>query len=550
MLTIKKQHLLTKMFTISQISPLSISQKRISFSTEKQPKSHIYNENTERKSSLNTRLILKKPIETLIKEGFFIKSVKNSTFYEKSMVIKNNDLKNKTFSSLKYQQSESSNTKQRIDDLLNDSKQLIKQGSKLLINSKKPETIKKNEPCSAQTPVHKHPHKENNGFASACEETPKKKNNIQEFQRLENKLKELENKISLLKSKRTENASSSAAKPQVYNPSTAEKQIAKAEGSTNNENYTNILQSIVTQVQPHSILPKNRYFDPDINEKFQPFQQTQPMDPSSERCSPTNHKENWRYFIDSVIEAYSSPTASKRELWLDYFSQTVQCMHFLRTMEPIPLEISQQKFLCLPKSMNDYRKKTLVFDLDETLVHCNERVEIRSDVVLTVNFGNGNSIDAGVNIRPFARECLEELAKYYEIMVFTASNENYAQSVVNFLDPRHEIIQYFLSREQCILTKEGLFIKDLRVIGNRNIEDIILVDNAAYSFALQINNGIPILPFYDDKSDRELVYLTKFLINLVNCTNVRHKLKEYFKIERYVETRDSLELVRRLFRNN
>lgn len=543
------------MLTLSQLSPLSVSQKRISFSTEKQPRAQIYSENTERKSSLNTRLILKKPIEALIKEGFFVKSVKNSTFYENSAVNRNNDLKNKTFSSLSPQQEEPSNTKQRIDDLLNDSKQLIKQGSKLLINSKKPEIIKK-DACSAQNPLNKQIQNENKGFTSACVETPVKKNNIQEFQRLENKLKELESKISLLKTKRAEKVekaektSSSATKPKVYNPSTEEKPIAKAQTSTNSDNYTNILQNIVTQVQPHSILPKNRYFDPDINEKFQPFQQIQSINPSSERCSPTACKEDRKYFIDSVIEAYSSPTASKRELWLDYFSQTVQCMHFLRTMEPIPLEISQQKFLSLPKTSHDYRKKTLVFDLDETLVHCNEHVEVRSDIVIAVKFGNGTCIDAGINIRPFARECLEELAKYYEIMVFTASNENYAQSVVDFLDPKHEIIQYFLSREQCILTKDGLFIKDLRVIGNRNIEDIILVDNAAYSFALQINNGIPILPFYDDKSDRELVHLTRFLIKLASCPNVRNKLKEYFKIERYVETRDSLELVKKLFRNN
>ena len=41
----------------------------------------------------------------------------------------------------------------------------------------------------------------------------------------------------------------------------------------------------------------------------------------------------------------------------------------------------------------------------------------------------------------------------------------------------------------------------MRVLKNRNIENILLVDNAAYSYFYQLDNGIPIIPFYDDKSD-------------------------------------------------
>jgi CTD small phosphatase-like protein 2 len=30
---------------------------------------------------------------------------------------------------------------------------------------------------------------------------------------------------------------------------------------------------------------------------------------------------------------------------------------------------------------------------------------------------------------------------------------------------------------------------------------MVLVDNAAYSYIFQLDNGIPIIPFYDSKSD-------------------------------------------------
>jgi len=37
---------------------------------------------------------------------------------------------------------------------------------------------------------------------------------------------------------------------------------------------------------------------------------------------------------------------------------------------------------------------------------------------------------------------------------------------------------------------------------------MVLVDNAVYSFGYQLENGIPIIPFYDDKEDEELLHLS------------------------------------------
>ena len=56
-------------------------------------------------------------------------------------------------------------------------------------------------------------------------------------------------------------------------------------------------------------------------------------------------------------------------------------------------------------------------------------------------------------------------------------------------------------------TEEGVYIKDLRIIKNRNLKDIVIIDNAVYSFGFQLDNGIPILPFYEDKSDEEMLHL-------------------------------------------
>ena len=43
----------------------------------------------------------------------------------------------------------------------------------------------------------------------------------------------------------------------------------------------------------------------------------------------------------------------------------------------------------LPKSTH---LKTLVFDLDETLIHCNESVAVPGDVILPITFPTGETI--------------------------------------------------------------------------------------------------------------------------------------------------------------
>ena len=65
-----------------------------------------------------------------------------------------------------------------------------------------------------------------------------------------------------------------------------------------------------------------------------------------------------------------------------------------------------------------------------------------------------------------------------------------------------------------------MFIKDLRVIANRDLKDVLLVDNAAYSFGYQLENGIPIIPFYNDKEDRELMHLIQYLEGMKGLDDV------------------------------
>lgn len=83
------------------------------------------------------------------------------------------------------------------------------------------------------------------------------------------------------------------------------------------------------------------------------------------------------------------------------------------------------KSLLPPKNDSD-PDYTLVVDLDETLIHFSEKT-IKSA-------GSRDRGDEYFNIRPFAQKFLKEMSQYFEIVIFTAGTQEYADWVLNQLD--------------------------------------------------------------------------------------------------------------------
>ena len=91
--------------------------------------------------------------------------------------------------------------------------------------------------------------------------------------------------------------------------------------------------------------------------------------------------------------------------------------------------------------------------------------------------------------------------------------------VLDEIDPEHEFIKHRLYRRNCIEIHENIYAKDLRIV-NRDLSSMVLIDNAPYSYIFQLENGIPILPFYHGE-DNELVQLEKCLEEMVKWEDVR-----------------------------
>ena len=64
-------------------------------------------------------------------------------------------------------------------------------------------------------------------------------------------------------------------------------------------------------------------------------------------------------------------------------------------------------------------------------------------------------------------------------------------------------------------------MKDLSIFsGELNLDNMLIVDNNIYSFAFNLENGIPILNYMGDKQDDQLLKIAEYLRQMKDATNL------------------------------
>ena len=210
-----------------------------------------------------------------------------------------------------------------------------------------------------------------------------------------------------------------------------------------------------------------------------------------------------------------------------------------------------------------FNKKILVLDLDETLIHADFDEEFSPDEYDTIiqfkakneeekkekNIEDSDSTSCclseveedevhsvGIFIRKGVKHFLEEVNKYFEVGIFTASVKEYADAVISFLDPENKLIKFRLYRNNCINYNDAFTVKDLRIFKNVDLKKIVLLDNSMYSFAAQINNGILINSFINDKEDNELFNALNYLVNFIlPAKDVREVNEQFYNFRQIID---------------
>ncbi|KIR53535.1 carboxy-terminal domain RNA polymerase II polypeptide A small phosphatase [Cryptococcus gattii Ru294] len=170
-----------------------------------------------------------------------------------------------------------------------------------------------------------------------------------------------------------------------------------------------------------------------------------------------------------------------------------------------------------PIAPKHHGRKCLVLDLDETLLHSSFKQLPTADYIVPVEI-ESQVHNVYVIKRPGVDHFLTEMAKLYEIVVFTASLSKYADPVLDMLD-ENRVVAHRLFRESCYNHK-GNYVKDLSQLG-RDIQHSIIIDNSPASYIFHPNNAVPVSTWFSDPHDSELTDLCPFLADLATVDDVR-----------------------------
>ncbi len=225
----------------------------------------------------------------------------------------------------------------------------------------------------------------------------------------------------------------------------------------------------------------------------------------------------------------------------DYCEYTLECMDLILNKDIAQRQIKSKVNFNFPKSKGKKQKKIALFDLDETLVHCTGDINLKAEpyqhcinVVLPGNI----ETKVGINIRPFWKKTLNLIKKYYHIVVFTASHQAYADAVLDFMDPTKKYFNYRLYRNNCSLVDINnvkFYVKDLDIFNEfYDLKDIIIIDNSVLSFIYHLENGIPIVPYYNEDKDGSLYVVGLYLIHIYKEYDLREANKKYINLNSFL----------------
>ncbi|KAI4208576.1 MAG: hypothetical protein LQ346_000086 [Caloplaca aetnensis] len=176
-------------------------------------------------------------------------------------------------------------------------------------------------------------------------------------------------------------------------------------------------------------------------------------------------------------------------------------------------------------------QKTLVIDLDETLIHSlakggrmssGHMVEVKLNT--TVGYGGTtlgpqHPILYYVHKRPHCDEFLRKVCNWYELVVFTASVQEYADPVIDWLEQERKYFTRRYYRQHCTF-RNGAYVKDLSSV-EPDLSKVMIIDNSPLSYIFHEDNAIPIEGWINDPTDNDLLHLVPILEALQYVIDVR-----------------------------
>lgn len=164
--------------------------------------------------------------------------------------------------------------------------------------------------------------------------------------------------------------------------------------------------------------------------------------------------------------------------------------------------------------------KTLILDLDETLIHSLAKGgRMTSGHMVEVKLDRQHAILYYVHKRPYCDDFLRKVCKWYNLVVFTASVQEYADPVIDWLEQDRKYFKGRYYRQHCT-QRNGAYIKDLSAV-EPDLSKVMIIDNSPTSYCFHEDNAIPIEGWINDPTDIDLLHLIPLLEALQYATDVR-----------------------------
>jgi hypothetical protein len=240
-----------------------------------------------------------------------------------------------------------------------------------------------------------------------------------------------------------------------------------------------------------------------------------------------------KIFINIKNQEVSLITVNtKQETVKNYYDYMQDCfkiidLYYNKTIKLQPKEPVNFKF--------KENKKVVIFELESTLVSCFGE---------TLSNEENDISNLGINIRPHLKSSLDLIKNDYNIVIYSSNHKEYVDQILDYLDPDKEYFNYRLYQNHCYkfsINNKVYFTKDLNIFkGICDLKDIVVVDCSVLGFGFFLDNGIPIIPFYDSKEDVELKLLSYYLVCIASNNDLRLALKRDMKLDSYLEEAQKL----------
>lgn len=190
--------------------------------------------------------------------------------------------------------------------------------------------------------------------------------------------------------------------------------------------------------------------------------------------------------------------------------------------------------------MTNTRKKLVILDLDETLIHATKEPLDRVWDFEVYGYK--------VYKRPGLEEFLLKLMKHFEVAVWSSASDEYVEAIVKVIFPADYPLKFVWGRSKCTLqlNKKAIeesgysdyshlnyvkMLKKVHQLGFGDLDNMLIVDDTPHKSQHNYGNAIYPSIFMGDRGDNELLWLERYLETLIDTKNIRKIEKRFWRKE-------------------